>query len=286
MIKNKKILGKEPYMCVIGEACKINQFYVEESKERTVYPTVNLVGQDTPREARGYLVKEILKIFGTRGPLLTVQQQYETLFLHKKSRRVLMHLKPDRLFGYVNDYLDVRVARHVPLQKMFTWESFKRYIEPHPYYILFDDDEVDLPKENIPRIISEAPGPVFVSTRKRDLSLFEGATAVIISEKDLKNATSTVSNLIVTLGSDGASYNEKIYPVTEKYYTGDNLGCRETFMAIFSYTFVWTEDIEYSITLANRAASFVAKETGYPDLNKNLTFFIDLKKEIISKSSY
>lgn len=276
-------LGRKPYFCVIGEACKINQIYTEDVPTNgTPHLIVKPVGLDSDRPGQAFLVRELLNVLDSMGPLVTLQNQFETLFFHKKTKRVLFHIKPDRQFGFVNDYLDIRIAKHPPLGSHFTWESYTRYFstDPKPNYVFYDADEIDFPENNLARLISDAPGPIYASTRKRNLKLFEGVTALVVSEKDFKNSTSVASNLIVTLGEHGAMYEDKVYPVEEKAISGDNYGCREAFLATFTFAHTISKDIDYSITMANKVASYFAKFYGYPKFFDTVTFIKTISKEI------
>lgn len=272
--------GVTPKFYVIGEAVRLNLAYVEPSFTTSVYPVVKHVGFEE-RSGLGLLVADTIAALGARSEVKTMQHQYETLFLHKKTMYPVLHLKPERNYGYVKDYLNIRIASTRTTKEHFTWETYRNLEIENPAFLLADYDELDLPEKNIPRLISEAPGPVYVSTRKRDLSLYEGAKAVIISEGDFKLSRSSVSNLVVTLSQDGASLNDEIFPV-EKQITGDHLGCRETFFAVFSYAHYFTDDYHYSIKMANRAASEIAKHRGIPAIDPQ--FFKSLGKEILEYS--
>lgn len=275
-----KFKGIHPVFHIIGEASKINLSYVEPAVSSSVYPVVSQVGFEQ-RLGKGLLVSSTMSALGSACRLITRQNQFETIFLHKKTKYPVLHLKPEREYGYVMNYLDVKVSNLPRARECFTYESYKETNLDNPAYLFTDYDEIDLPEENIPKLIREAPGPVYVSTRKRNLALYEGAQAVIISENDFKHSKNLVSNLIVTLAEDGASFNDKIYPV-EKQETGDNLGCRETFFAVFSFAHFYTEDYVYSITQANKAASQIAKHRSLPKLD--VGYFKALGKEILEYS--
>lgn len=280
MSAKAKLKGLSPTFYVIGEAARVNLVYFEPNVSTTTYPVVRQVGYEN-RAGLGLLVSDTLCSMGVQGQVKTRQQQTETIFLDKKSGRPLVHIKPERSYGYVTNYLDIRVAKLGKAADPFTWESYRHTNQTNPIYLLADYDEFDIAEKDIPRLIHEAPGPVYVSTRKRNLSLYEGAKAVIISENDFRLAKNLVTNLVVTLGSDGASYNEKVYPVSAQT-SGDNLGCRETFFAVFSYTHFFTDDYEYSIKMANRAASEIAKSKALPEMDKE--YFGSLGKEILEYS--
>jgi len=274
----------DPSFCIAGEACRLNLFLVDvvsNKSSRGLYPTLKIIGFNE-REAMGLRVVNTLSQLAKNVRLMTENHDIETLYVYKKTGNILFHLKPDREFGLVTNHNDIRISKTHRVLRTFDERYYGYFPEDKPVFLLYDNDEFDIPEKNIPKIIAYAPGPVYVCTRKQNLSVYEGATAVIVSEDDFKAATSTVSNLIVTLGSEGASYNDKIYPV-EKTFEGNNLGCREDFFALFSYAHYFTKDFDYSISIANRVASFDAKFKDVPKYaGTGLTeLLLQLKKEIL-----
>jgi hypothetical protein len=278
-----KLKGLDTNFFVIGEASRLNIAYVEPEYSNTVFPVVKHVGFEE-RAFKGALVHEVIDSSGLNCFLITMQKQFETLFMDFKTRQPVVHLKPERSYGYVMNYLDIRIAKSPNRGDEFTWESYQRLDQKHGVFLFADYDEIDFPEKNIPRLIREAPGPVYVSTRKRNLSIFEGATAVIVSEKDFKSSYNEVSNLIVTLGGDGASFNGEIFK-TEKHTSGDNFGCRETFFAFFSIAHYFTRDYSYAINIANRAASNVAKVRSLPKSDSvfNKSLYKEVQEYSVSK---
>lgn len=112
----------------------------------------------------------------------------------------------------------------------------------------------------VQELIQKYNVPVFVDTKKRDLSTFEGCI-VKINEEEFKNATSYCSDLIVTLGSKGALYRDKIYPGV-KTSVIDVCGAGDTFLAALAYFSLFTGKIELAIPLANKAAAVTVQHTG------------------------
>lgn len=212
------------------------------------------------------LVADILSNTRSKYSVHTTAREIESYICSKKYGTPFIRYMSDPNGGSAVELLNVTVFERKNLQRIhFTSSLYSRYYRPNLVILICDYDETDLLEKNIPDIIKKAPGPVYVSTRKKDISLYSGATAVVISESDFKLSKSVnVDPLIVTLGRDGASYNEKIYPTTP-YDQGDNIGCREAFFTFFSYTHHMTNDIEYAIRVANVAASKMAE---FPLLTK------------------
>jgi D-beta-D-heptose 7-phosphate kinase/D-beta-D-heptose 1-phosphate adenosyltransferase len=171
-----------------------------------------------------------------------------------------------------------------------------RFIDSRGYQLLRTDDEPELdpwdmrlPKISnidavvisdynkgflsynaIEHIIKSFKGPVFIDTKKQDLARFEGAY-VKVNRDECELAKSYNSNLIVTLGRDGAGYKGKIFP-TQNIELTDVCGAGDTFLASLCYQFLKINDIEKAIKFANIAASITVQHLGNyaPSLNEML----------------
>lgn len=120
--------------------------------------------------------------------------------------------------------------------------------------------------------------PVFVDTKKTDLSKFEGCI-VKINEYEYSQLQSECSDLIVTLGSRGARFRDRIYPapVVEVF---DVCGAGDTFLSALCFTYLKTHNVPYSITVANSAAAVAVKHTGSHVLTKKeIAGIINLKHD-------
>jgi bifunctional ADP-heptose synthase (sugar kinase/adenylyltransferase) len=126
--------------------------------------------------------------------------------------------------------------------------------------VISDYNKGFLDYENIEKIIREFKGPVFIDTKKTNLSRFNGAF-VKINELENKQKTSSNSNLIVTLGSKGAMYNNKVFP-TKTVTVVDVCGCGDTFLAALTYQYLVTKHIDQAIMFANKAASLTVQREG------------------------
>lgn len=117
-------------------------------------------------------------------------------------------------------------------------------------------------------------GPMFLDTKKPDLSRFQGVY-VKINELEFKARYSINNHLIVTLGDRGAMYKrnseEKFYPVP-KIEVIDVCGAGDTFLAALTYKFIETKNIDIAINFANRAATLTVQHKGnYAPLLKELS---------------
>ena len=116
---------------------------------------------------------------------------------------------------------------------------------------------------------------VFVDSKKTDLSCFENAVIKINQlEKSLCNKLPKNFEIIVTLGSKGAIYKDKIIPAFNKYIA-DDLGQRDvcgagdTFLAALIHKFIRSNNLKEAIEFANKCAAIVVCRFGTSQISKD-----------------
>jgi D-beta-D-heptose 7-phosphate kinase/D-beta-D-heptose 1-phosphate adenosyltransferase len=129
--------------------------------------------------------------------------------------------------------------------------------------VISDYDKGFLTYESIRYLVEMSRCPVFIDTKKRDLAFFGEDSRVYIKVNDLESklATSNPTNLIITKGGDGASYNETNYP-TKQVEVMDVCGCGDTFLSALTAQYLFTKDIEKAILFANVAAGITVQHRG------------------------
>ena len=80
--------------------------------------------------------------------------------------------------------------------------------------------------------------------------------------------SSLEEKLIITLGSKGARFKNKIYPV-KQVDVRDTSGAGDTFLAGLVHSYVLNKDIELAINFANKCASQVVQKKGTAKVNIN-----------------
>jgi bifunctional ADP-heptose synthase (sugar kinase/adenylyltransferase) len=162
-------------------------------------------------------------------------------------------------------YIDQRSRQHLLRvdnePKIPLWSGkITKSLNEYDCIVISDYNKGFLNYEHIEKIIQEFKGPVFIDTKKPDLAKFDGAF-VKINELENRQKTSSNSNLIVTLGSKGAMYNNKVFP-TKAVNVVDVCGCGDTFLAAISYQYLVTKNINDAILFANKAASLTVQREG------------------------
>jgi bifunctional ADP-heptose synthase (sugar kinase/adenylyltransferase) len=103
-------------------------------------------------------------------------------------------------------------------------------------------------------------GPIFVDTKKTDLSRFEGCF-VKINALEHSLVKSVCSELIVTNGKDGAVYQGHTQKAPQVEVT-DVCGAGDTFLAALAVDYLNTHHILTSIAFANKAAAITVQHIG------------------------
>ena len=104
--------------------------------------------------------------------------------------------------------------------------------------------------------------PVFVDTKKSDLTCFEKCI-IKINKKEFESIKKLPkkSEIIITLGDKGAMYQHTIYP-TIKTEVFDVCGAGDVFLSGLVYGFLDTKNLEKAIEIANICASFSVGKMG------------------------
>ena len=132
--------------------------------------------------------------------------------------------------------------------------------------VISDYNKGFLTYEHIEHIIRSVKCPVFIDTKKQDLSRFSADNVYLkINETEYKNRFSIPKNLIVTLGDRGAMLRQRD---TEQFFETksvevmDVCGCGDTFLSALAVRYLMTYDIKDAILFANTAASITVQHRG------------------------
>lgn len=119
------------------------------------------------------------------------------------------------------------------------------------------------------RLCAQHDVPLFVDSKKKDLRCFEDAT-LKINQKEFAEAVHYPTNyeLVVTLGSDGARWNDKTYP-TNKCDVFDVSGAGDTFLAALVCEYLHTNSYEKAVRFANKCSRIVVQKFGTYCLHKD-----------------
>jgi D-beta-D-heptose 7-phosphate kinase/D-beta-D-heptose 1-phosphate adenosyltransferase len=130
--------------------------------------------------------------------------------------------------------------------------------------VIISDYNKGFLSENILREITNHSRFSIMDTKKKiSLSILLCFNFVKLNESEfLKQNFKTLNKLLITLGSRGAKYMDKIFPSPDPKETIDVSGAGDTFTASFTLKFLQTKNIEKSIIFANEMASIVVSKRG------------------------
>lgn len=164
-------------------------------------------------------------------------------------------------------YIDKRSGQHMlrvdTEPRLVPWSGRSPFpLDNYDAIIISDYNKGFLTYENIEHIINTAPCPIFIDTKKDNLTTFGRKDVYIkINELEFSNLISYTGNLIVTLGERGAMLGTKEFPTIPVEVT-DVCGCGDTFLAGLAFQFLYTKDIEKAIMFANIAAGITVQHRG------------------------
>jgi D-beta-D-heptose 7-phosphate kinase/D-beta-D-heptose 1-phosphate adenosyltransferase len=133
-------------------------------------------------------------------------------------------------------------------------------IDKYNAIIVSDYNKGSVEYETVENLRKNFSGPIFVDTKKGDLARFEGCF-VKINALEYAAAKTVPTELIVTLGRDGAKYKEHTIsaPQVEAF---DVCGAGDTFLSALAYNYVLSQDILSAIQFAIRASSITVQHIG------------------------
>lgn len=183
-------------------------------------------------------------------------------------------------------YVDVKSGQNLLRTdydvELLPWSGYlATSLDEYDAVVISDYNKGFVTYEAIERIIKSATCPVFIDTKKQDLSRFSADHVYVkINELEYRNRFSIPKNLVVTLGDRGAmlkQYNhEKIYS-TGSVEVMDVCGCGDTFLAALSYQYLNTNSIEQAIDFANRCSAITVGHRGVYSLTRDDIAKVDTK---------
>ena len=170
-------------------------------------------------------------------------------------------------------FVDIRSKQHLlrcdfgesaPLEPMSLSDIRECKFENYDAIIISDYNKGYLSREVISELMSHHRGktPIFVDTKKTDLSVFKCCTIKINEEEYSKLTNKGYSNdIIVTLGSQGARWRHQHFE-TNQVEVFDVSGAGDTFLASLVYGYLQTLSYEQALIFANKCASIVVQKSG------------------------
>jgi len=237
---------------LIGDSClDVYQYgHVDRMSPEAPVP-VFVPTHEEKRPGMAANVQSNLQALGAQVNFITGQESVKTRLIDTRSRQQIVRIDQD--------------VKAPPLE--FLTEI------PQVYHaiVISDYNKGLVTYELIRELRQEFPGPIFIDTKKQDLQQLEGCI-VKINQVEYQARHSDCSNMIVTLGREGALYNHKLYPAPEIEVV-DVCGAGDTFLAALAYEYLSSDgDMDQAIAFAIRASSITVQHTGvYAPTLKEIT---------------
>jgi D-glycero-beta-D-manno-heptose-7-phosphate kinase len=233
---------KQFNILLLGDSCvDVYQYgHVDRMSPEAPVP-VFIPTTEEKRPGMAANVHENLKALGLTVNFITGQESVKTRLIDSRSKQQIVRIDAD--------------VKNDPL-------VFETAI-PQVYHaiVISDYNKGLITYELVEELRKEFPGPIFIDTKKQDLKRFEGCI-VKINEVEYKARHSDCTDMIVTLGKEGALHNFVMYPAPEIDVT-DVCGAGDTFLAALAYEYLNTDgDISQAILFAIQASAITVQHTG------------------------
>lgn len=204
-----------------------------------VFITENTVTLDGMAKNVGNNLKSLgCKVTGFFGVPST-----KTRFIDSRSKQHIMRLDDDR-----------------DPEGQFNAEIFD--MSEYDAVVISDYDKGYVGYKTILDIVNYFSGPIFIDTKKIDLTAFDREDVYVkINLHEYNSLVGYCKNIITTLGKEGARYKDHVYQAPQ-VEVADVCGAGDTFLAALAYEYLNTDDINKAIQFANRAASVTVKHIG------------------------
>ena len=162
-------------------------------------------------------------------------------------------------------YIDRRTGEHLL--------RVDKDLEAQPYQFHHKFDEFDaivisdynkgyIWDQTITELREQFDGPIYMDTKKRNLAEFPGIY-IKINQRELYESTSLPAQdkLIVTYGSKGCGYIDKMYPA-KSIEVVDVCGAGDVFLAAMVFKHLETGDMDIALPFANERAAISCQSIG------------------------
>jgi D-beta-D-heptose 7-phosphate kinase/D-beta-D-heptose 1-phosphate adenosyltransferase len=235
---------------LIGDSCLDEYHYgvVERISPEAPVPILKITRTET-KPGMAANVKDNLEAFGLEVDFLTGgARSIKKRFIDERSKQHILRVDEDK-----------------PSVPFNAWRDSLAYSQ-YDAIVISDYDKGLITYENVRAVREQFRGPIFIDSKKKDLEQFEGCY-VKVNELERSVATSTCTDMIITLGGQGAEYNGVRFraPVVEVV---DVCGAGDTFISALVAQYLNTRDIDDAIDYAIAAASISVQHSGVYSLKK------------------
>ena len=176
----------------------------------------------------------------------------------------------ERFIEEKTGYHLLRVDSFDEVEELSDAEIKEAKLQNYSCIVISDYGKGFLSEKNAVYLRENFDGPIFVDTKKKDLTCFSGCVVKINElERDSLKKQNLEAKLVTTLGSRGAEYEGEIYSPAFERSVFDVCGAGDTFLTALVIGYMMYGDIRASIPLANYCAGIAVEHRG--------TYKLDLK---------
>tara|TARA_R100000152_G_C6782131_1_gene218560 strand:+ start:10003 stop:10755 length:753 start_codon:yes stop_codon:yes gene_type:complete len=239
---------------VIGDACE--DVYVYGSSTRLA-----------PEAPVPVFVEKYKKTVGGMG--LNVYNNLKSLGIECEVLHNAKEIQKTRYVDHQTNHLFIRIdSDEEEIDRIESRYLEKDFLLQYDAIVISDYNKGFLTEEDIEKICFYHP-LTFMDTKKKLGRWSEDCSWIKINFPEYENTKDEIANrmyiyeesLIVTIGSKGCRYKNKIYPVN-KVEIKDLSGAGDTFLAGFVTKFLQTKDVDEALKFANECATIVVQQKG------------------------
>lgn len=233
---------------VIGELCKDEFIYGSAHRICPEAPVPVFIPQNTTVNdgMAGNVVNninglgfEVFKFIHQNTPIT------KTRYIDKKSNQMLL-----RVDSGEENIDKIRIGELSDLHK-------------YDVVIVSDYDKGFITNDDLCSIALNSRFSVLDTKKTLSDDIAKGFNFIKLNEQEYNNNKHlSKSNLLITLGSRGVLYNDRLYPQKNPMETIDVSGAGDTFVSAFTINYILTKDLDASIDFANKCASVVVSKRG------------------------
>ena len=230
---------KQLKVLLIGDTC-IDRYVYGTCSRLSPEGPVPVLEQTRTQETMGmaWNVRDNLMAFGMDVHLLTnIKRPIKTRFVDERSNQQIMRLDEDDIVE--------------PFTCKFPGGDFDAMV-------ISDYNKGFLSKEKIFELCEWFKKPVFIDSKK---SVLPRQCFLKLNDGEAQKLEGDYPFLIVTKGSDGATFKNKMYPGV-KVPVFDVAGAGDTFLSSLVYFYLSTGVMETAIPFANKAAAIAVSNPG------------------------
>jgi len=169
----------------------------------------------------------------------------------------------ERFIEEKTGYHLLRVDSFDEVEELSTSEIESINLQKYSCVVISDYGKGFLSEEAALYIRSNFKGPIFVDTKKKDLSCFSNCIVKINEiERDSLIKQNPKAKMVTTLGSRGAEYENEIYSSRFERSVFDVCGAGDTFLTALVIGYMIYGDVRASIPLANYCAGLAVEHRG------------------------